>query len=73
MKVGAVKLKQYLLKNGIRASHFARTLGKFPSTFSRIISGENCPDLATATLIEQETKGAVACEDWLKDIAKKSR
>lgn len=67
MKVGAIRLRKYLAENGIRSSHFSRAVGKFPSTFSRLLSGESLPDLQTAMDIEKESKGYVTCEHWLKD------
>jgi hypothetical protein len=65
MLVGAVKLRQYLDKHKIKSAIFARELGKFPSTIHRVLSGDNCPDLLTSTLIEEYTKGAVTRDDWL--------
>ena len=73
MTVGAIKLKKFLdtpQADGkpIKPSHFARDIGKFPSTIHRILDGQNCPDIQTATLIEEYTKGAVKIADWIEDI-----
>lgn len=68
MKVGAVRLKKYLLDNGIKESHFAKIIGVFPSTICRIIRGTNCPDIQTGILIETHTKGKIRIADWVADV-----
>lgn len=71
MKIGAVKLAKWLNDKGIRPSHFAKNLKKFPSTIHRILDDQNCPDIHTATEIEKATKGYVLINDWLVDVPKK--
>jgi len=73
MKLGAEKLANYLGDNNIRPSHFAETIGKYPSTVARIIDGYNIPDIETATLIEKHTSGAVVLADWAVESKKKPK
>jgi plasmid maintenance system antidote protein VapI len=67
MKIGVRKLNKYLSEKEKRPSHFAKIIGVHASTIHRILEGANCPDLATAILIELHTNGAVKAGDWLVD------
>jgi hypothetical protein len=73
MKLGAVKLQKFLDKQipPKKPSHFAHEIGTYPSTIHRLLNGQNNPDLATATVIEEKTNGEVSCEDWLTESKKK--
>lgn len=71
MKLGAIKLESWLAgqKPPKRPSHFAKDIGKSPSTIHRILDGTNCPDIETANLIRQHT--GIDLEDWITEPTKK--
>lgn len=60
-----MKLKEYLVENGIVHGFFAKKLGVASSKLSIWISGQNRPRLETILIIEQLTKGKVKPEDWI--------
>lgn len=71
MRIGAIKLQEWLRLKDKKPSHFANDIGKYPSTMTRILDGFNCPDMDTAALIEKQTEGYVTLADWTIEYVKK--
>lgn len=59
-----MRLKEYLVHQGIKYKDFARRVGISKSTLWNILWRGNCM-LDTALTIEKETNGAVKCKDLL--------
>lgn len=67
-----MKLSDWLEKQGLKPSQFAKKIGKSSSTITRIINGEHRPSLALMDLICETTNGAVAPNDFASVEVKRS-
>ena len=62
--VGAVRLRQYLDREGLLYSRMATRIGIRPETLSRIMSGRSLPLAKTRIAIQNETNSYVRFEEW---------
>ena len=62
-----MKLKEYLDKEGIKYSAFARKVGIHPQTIATIIKGYDTK-LSIGVKIEEATNGAVRCRDLMPSL-----
>jgi DNA-binding XRE family transcriptional regulator len=58
-----MNLKEYFVETGMRMEWFANKIGVSPATIYNICSGRQEPSLSVASIIEEQTKGAVRCMD----------
>lgn len=61
-------LSEYLTKNGMRASEFARLIGSPASTVTRLLSGKRKPGLDLVCRIQKATNGKVLAQDLYKEF-----
>lgn len=59
-------LSEYLSREGIKAAHFAKTLGVEPSTIHRLLNGSRKPGWDLADRITKETAGSVTIADFAR-------
>ena len=59
-----MRLADYLRREGLTASAFARRIGRSEATVSRILRGINRPDWSTLEAIRKATDGAVTPNDF---------
>jgi DNA-binding transcriptional regulator YdaS (Cro superfamily) len=62
-----MKLEEYLNHLGIRHSYFSKKIGASPQRMHAWLKGKCRPPLEFILLIERETRGNVAIQDWLCD------
>jgi predicted transcriptional regulator len=62
-----MKLKDYLVENGIVHSYFAKKVPTSPQKLSAWIGGHSKPRLESIIKIEELTKGKVAARDWITE------
>jgi transcriptional regulator with XRE-family HTH domain len=65
---GAMKLSDYISQRGHSASKLARKMGVFPSTITRLASGDAKPSYDMIALIGEHTDYAVRPDDFFNDI-----
>lgn len=58
------KLSDYLIRNGISQSDFAKMVGVGQPTISKFVRGEAGPSVSTAARISRCTGGEVPMECW---------
>jgi transcriptional regulator with XRE-family HTH domain len=59
-----MKLADYLASKEMTAQVFADSIGRAPSTVTRLLRGETVPDRATMLAIIDATSGAVTPNDF---------
>lgn len=60
-----MKLKEYLLKYGIRTTFFAEKIGVSKTTLLSWLKGNSMPRIESILLVEKETQGFVKAKDWV--------
>ena len=62
-----MKLSEWLRRERIKRSEFARRIGVTPSHVTGLCDGGTWPSRATAAAVERETNGAVKPNDFVAD------
>ncbi len=59
-----MRLEQWIEKQRLSRSEFARQCGVSPATVTRILNGDRNPSAALIRKIAEVTKGKVTFKDW---------
>ena len=62
-----MKIKVYMVKEGLSRAEFSQTIGVTPTTLSGYCSGDRMPSLDTVREIHNATRGAVSFADFFND------
>lgn len=65
-----MKLKNWLIKNNVKMTHFATQINYGKGNLSRIINGQIKPSLKLAVKIQQATNNEVQPIDFYKEESK---
>lgn len=65
-------LEEFIKENGYSLRGIAMFLETDHTTISKYLSGDRFPNLKTAKLIKEKTRGAIDYEDWFRKPKGKS-